>query len=120
MDELWNLIKGKPGLEVSATNFPLVAGSKALHHLIPHLMPPIDRRYTADFFGWKNRIQNHPEAMFRDTFPRLVSLAKRIDTPANKHLGSSFNTSLTKILDNAIVGYMWRLKKNDADFFEED
>ena len=104
--DLWQLIKGDTGIKVSATKSPLVAGSKVLHHLIPDLMPPIDRTYTAKFFMWKNRMQKEPERMFRDTFPRLVRLARKIDIPAEKHLGAGFNTSLTKILDNAIVGFI--------------
>ena len=104
--DLWELIKGDTGIKVSASTSPLVAGSKALHHLIPNLMPPIDRTYTANVFVWKNRMQNAPEEMFRDTFPRLVQLARKIEIPALKHIGSGFNTSLTKILDNAIVGYI--------------
>jgi len=106
VDDLWKLLKGDTGINVSATNFPLVAGSKVLHHLIPNLMPPIDRTYTASFFVWKNRMQNEPKEMFRDTFPRLVHLAQKIELPAKKHLGSGFNTSLTKALDNAIVGFI--------------
>ena len=55
---------------------------------------------------WKNRMQKEPEEMFRDTFPRLVRLAGHIEIPAKKHLGAGFNTSLTNILDNAIVGFI--------------
>ena len=111
--DLWQLIKGDAGIRVSTTNSPLVAASKVLHHLIPSLMPPIDRTYTAEFFVWKNRMQDCPEEMFRDVFPRLVSLAKTIEVPAQRHLGAGFNTSLTKIMDNAIVGFI-RLRKSNA------
>lgn len=106
VSDLWELISGKTGIKISATNSPLVAGTKVLHHLIPHLLPPIDRTYTAQFFVWKNRMQHDPEEMFRDTFPRLAQLARKIEAPSQKHLGSGFHTSLTKILDNAIVGFI--------------
>ena len=51
-------------------------------------------------------MQKCPEEMFRDTYPRLVALAKQIEVPSKKHLGTGFNTSLTKVLDNAIVGFI--------------
>ena len=28
----------------------MVAETKALHHLLPHLIPPVDRTYTVRFF----------------------------------------------------------------------
>lgn len=31
-----------------------MAGSKTLHHLLPDLVPPIDREYTRPFFGLHN------------------------------------------------------------------
>jgi hypothetical protein len=37
-------------LRVSTSATRIVAGSKALHHVLPNLVPPIDRQYTFQFF----------------------------------------------------------------------
>jgi hypothetical protein len=36
-------------ISASATDSRLVAGTKTLHHLLPDLLPPMDRRYTDGF-----------------------------------------------------------------------
>jgi hypothetical protein len=38
------------GLRVSISNSTLVAHAKTLAHILPHLLPPIDRQYTVRFF----------------------------------------------------------------------
>lgn len=38
-------------LVVSMSGAQLVAATKVLHHIIPDLLPPMDRRYTLAFFG---------------------------------------------------------------------
>ena len=32
----------------------LVSGTKALHHVLPQLVFPVDREYTQTFFAWHN------------------------------------------------------------------
>jgi hypothetical protein len=36
-------------VKVSASQTQIVAGSKFLHHLLPDLVPPMDRQYTFTF-----------------------------------------------------------------------
>jgi len=103
VQSLWQVIDA---IEVSATESKVVAGSKSLHHLLPNLVPPIDREYTAKFFLWRNQMQYRQREMFSDVFPRLVQLAKDIAGPVASYIGSGFNTSLPKVVDNAIVGFM--------------
>ena len=102
-ESLWGIMEA---IEVSATESKIVAGSKTLHHLLPNLVPPIDRVHTAEFFLWRNRMQYKQREMFSDIFPRLVQLAKSIAGRVNTYLGRGFNTSLPKIVDNAIVGFI--------------
>jgi hypothetical protein len=102
-DSLWGVIND---LSVSATESKIVAGSKTLHHLLPDLVPPIDREYTAEFFLWRNQMQYKQREMFLDVFPRLVALAKNIEGQIHSYIGRGFNTSLPKIVDNAIMGFM--------------
>jgi hypothetical protein len=82
----------------------LVSGSKALHHVLPELVSPIDREYTQTFFGWHNpEFQNNPRDCFNLIFLSLADLAKKIK-PAHL-VGEGWMSSPAKILDNAIIGY---------------
>ena len=82
----------------------LVSGTKALHHVLPKLIFPIDREYTQTFFGWHNpEFQNNPRDCFMVAFLALAGLAKTVK-PA-RLVGEGWMSSPAKILDNAIVGY---------------
>jgi hypothetical protein len=50
--ELWRLIES---LKIVDNAAPIVSGTKALHHVLPELVPPMDRAYTQTFFLWHNR-----------------------------------------------------------------
>ena len=100
---LWRIVES---LEVSATESKIVAGSKTLHHLLPDLVPPIDREYTGKFFLWRNQMQYRQKEMFEDVFPRLVALAKTLAGQVDACVGQGFNTSLTKVVDNALMGFV--------------
>lgn len=39
-------------LDINDNHAKVVVGSKTLHHLLPDLMPPMDRAYTGTFFAW--------------------------------------------------------------------
>ncbi len=43
------------GLKVSISDATIVAHSKALAHILPNLVPPIDRQYTIRFFTQDNK-----------------------------------------------------------------
>lgn len=82
----------------------LVSGSKALHHVLPTLVFPIDREYTQTFFGWHNpEFQYNPRDCFILIFVTLADLATRVHTA--QFVGDLWMSSSTKILDNAIVGF---------------
>jgi len=83
----------------------IVLGSKALRHLLPELVVPIDREYTQRFFGWANpTLQNFPERCFREAFAGFAAIAREAN-PA-QYVGRGWHTSKTKVIDNAIVG-LW-------------
>lgn len=94
-------------LRVSEAEFRVVANTKALHHVLPSLLPPIDRTYTLTFFyGRKNLTVPEPEA-----FLEIYAAFHRIASDNASLIGArsgvgQWNTSETKIIDNAIVGYM--------------
>jgi len=101
--ELWQLIQK---LQVSATNTQIVAGTKALRHILPELVPPIDRKMTGSFFGKRPQAFqgiDEQEKLFRQFFRAFVCLAQK--TAPRQYVGDGWRTSVTKIIDNAIIGF---------------
>jgi hypothetical protein len=92
-------------LDIVGNKARIVPGSKALHHLLPELVVPIDREYTQRFFDWANpTLQYSPERCFQEAFDVFVRIARTAD-PA-QYVGDGWYTSRTKVIDNAIVG-LW-------------
>ena len=106
---LWQAVQA---LSVSATESRVVAGTKALHHLLPDLLPPMDRRYTDGFFLGADRtfnslaFQADPAGAFVEIFPRMVGICRQCRRSFIPRIGSGLHTSPTKCVDNAIVGYI--------------
>jgi hypothetical protein len=82
----------------------LVSGSKTLHHLLPEIIPPMDRAYTQRFFGWHNSQFQYGQAKcFATAYAALVVTARQ--AAPRQYVGTSpWNTSVTKGFDNALVG----------------
>ena len=103
LEAVWNVVRG---IKVSATRTILVASSKALHHFLPRLVPPIDREYTLWFFGYWD-IGGHDRQIFERVFPLLHEVAVRCRTVIHKRIGAHpWYTGSTKVLDCALVGYV--------------
>jgi len=109
VDALWNILSN---LKVSETRTQIVAGSKALHHLLPKLMPPIDREYTTRFFYCEEGVKTvilpsgGEERIFKEIYPFFFEIASRNREVIFQHIGRGFHTSETKVIDNAIVGFV--------------
>jgi len=92
-------------LQVSATRTQLVAGSKALHHILPKLVPPVDREYTLRFFF--GNTTNAGLDRFSPIFSAYCHIAQqqkgRILRRLEEH--REWDTSETKVIDSAIVGF---------------
>jgi len=99
---LWRLIDD---VRVSKARNPIVSGSKTFHHLLPELVPPIDREYTRPFFMFRSTyFQHNPEKVFPYIWEKFASIAQR--TNLKMYINRAvWNTSITKIMDNAIIGY---------------
>jgi hypothetical protein len=52
-------------------------------------------------------ISKGDEDTFRDVYPALVEIATRAGDHLKVNDRSPMNTSRTKIIDNAIIGYVW-------------
>jgi len=105
-ERIWQVISG---LRLGKQATKIVVNSKALHHLLPMLIPPIDREYTVRFFfrnpsAW--RIDREAE-QFREMYSWMHQIALRAKVAILDALavGEGMDTSETKVIDNAIVGY---------------
>src|SRR5262249_6245168 len=92
-----------PGGEIVDNNTRIVPGSKALHHLLPELIVPIDRAYTQTFFRWQNpRFQYEQASCFQQAFAAFAEIARRVHPV--QYVSDGWNSSRTKVIDNALVG----------------
>jgi hypothetical protein len=105
--KLWALIAGLDvvvntrGEKVSA---PIVSGTKTLLHIMPDLVPPMDREYTQAFFGWHNpEFQYRQEYCFRYIYNSLATIARKVKP--SKYIGTGWHSSTAKLLDSALVGF---------------
>jgi len=101
----------------------LVAHSKIMHFLIPDLVPPMDKGNIIFFFygSWKitkrgKKYKYTP--LIKDEEEIFVEVMKQFQNIANKlNLGkrdliSEWDTSIPKLIDNAIIGYNKHEEKN--------
>ena len=104
---VWEILRE---LKVGIGKTLLVANSKALHHLLPDLVPPIDRNYTLNFFVGRPYIRRGRDAdYFRALFPLFREIAINCQTDIRARIRTppdGMNTSVTKVIDNAILGFM--------------
>jgi hypothetical protein len=101
--DLWILLSS---LTISIAEAQIVANSKVLHHLLPKLVPPIDRTYTFHFFYNRNMLTITEEEAFKEMFLRFHEIAIANRDLIKRLVGQGWNTSETKVIDNAIVGYV--------------
>lgn len=101
-DRVWDLITT---IEIVDNEARIVAMTKTLHHILPDLVPPVDRAYTGTFLRWQiPEFQNRQQEIFISAWSAIQRCAR--GAPVVQYVGSHpWNTSLTKVIDNAIVGY---------------
>ena len=101
---LWPLMK---------SNSKLVATSKVMHFLLPHLILPMDREYTMKFFKKtlptikskedSNNIEKE-FLIFEHVLREVNYISKHVD--CSKYVDEYFSSTIPKIIDNAIVSYV--------------
>jgi hypothetical protein len=110
------------GLKLSISDATIVAHSKVLAHILPNLIPPIDRQYTIRFFTQDNkkfftdagkyRMINIPKGLavqfehFKRYTGRMKTLFDQCDCNMFTVDKKSFNTSYPKIMDNLIMAFV--------------
>lgn len=114
---------------VSISNSKIVGNSKTLAHILPDLVPPIDRQYTIRFFTNEPKSSNNSKGLyktlanfngieseqkyFRHIFDKTLEFTQHIKNDKQVFLDNSFNTSYPKIFDNLIMAYI-KSEKNIA------
>jgi len=86
----------------------IVGCSKTLHNLLPDLVPPIDGEYTLRFFyGSKSYNPGREDKKFEEIFENYWSICKKLSLTERDYLDKGeFTTSIPKLIDNAIVGFI--------------
>jgi len=102
-------------LTVSIAEARIVANSKVLHHILPELVPPIDRTYTYDFFYNRNMLSISEEDAFAEMLTRLHRIAAKHKEMLHSAVGTGWYSSQTKIVDNALVGYVIEVLRVEED-----
>lgn len=100
---IWRIVES---LNVSVAEARIVANSKALHHVLPNLVPPIDREYTFRFFYGRNNLSIDESEAFQEMYVELDRIARSNLGAIRKYIGHGWHTGHAKVVDNAIVGYM--------------
>ena len=108
-------------LHISVSESQMVSSSKALHHILPNLIPPIDRKFSAGFMGvtnWptyyyckdedkKKQKKIEFEKRLAERFiTKMKTFIEKHREKMEKYLNHCFNTSLPKIFDNLIVAFI--------------
>jgi len=115
-DRVWRIIRSLDIVFSRQTGRPtqskIVGGTKALHHVLPELIPPVDRKYTGFFlnrtesYHYQNPVQE--TETFRLAFESFRVIASSV-SPVQYVGRHPWNTSRTKVIDNGIVGFVRRL-----------
>jgi hypothetical protein len=114
VNKVWSIIFG---LKVSTSETHIVAGSKALHHVLPNLVPPIDREYTASFFIGSSLQYIGEEQAFREMWPFFSEIGSKCTVQIHDSIerGGFMATGPAKVIDNAIIGFTKRHKLENLD-----
>lgn len=109
-EAIWEVIST---LRIGVGATRIVSGSKALHHVLPELVPPVDREYTIRFFLHNKNLSQGDEAAFLEMFPYFHRICTQCRDRIEARIGRGMSTSSTKVTDNAIVGFVRTRLKAD-------
>jgi hypothetical protein len=115
-------------LRVSISNATIVAHSKVLAHILPNLLPPIDRQYTIRFFTQDNKkfftnsgqyklvsLPDGIEKQYEDYVKYCINIKEILDKCNLQEFEinpNTFNTSYPKIIDNVLMAFVKNVQKS--------
>jgi hypothetical protein len=101
INRLWQLVST---IAIVDTKSRIVSVTKALHHLLPDLVVPIDRAWTGAFFAWSMpTFDIRPEQVFRSAYEAFFDIARAVRPET--YVGEGWRSSPAKVIDNGVVGY---------------
>jgi hypothetical protein len=109
-------------LQIMKSRRRIVGVSKAMHFLLPDLVMPIDSTYTMPYFYGTNKYRDKAEKEFQtflDIFTKTHRIIKNLKLTNNDVDGEKWNTSVPKLIDNAIIGFV-RTFENYFTQFKKD
>ncbi|MGD0309877.1 MAG: hypothetical protein ABSC02_11370 [Acidobacteriota bacterium] len=114
-DQKWALLrKIFQGIKIMASGTSLVGHSKVMHHMMPNIVPPIDREYTLRYLRGKTTITNNLDQewlILREIVSDFfipVACDPGLNLKASKWITSPeeypWDTSILKVVDNLVIG----------------
>lgn len=106
------------GLNIMKTKRRMVGVSKTMHFLLPDLVLPIDGKFTMIYFYGNNKYSDNPDSeskTFKDIFIKSSTIAHNLKLTEKDVDGNNWNTSVPKLIDNAIIGYLTYLYEHGAE-----
>lgn len=104
-------------LEVMQTKARIVGVSKTLHFLLPNLVMPIDRNNILDLLYLGAPYSADPQKEFRIFWGILTEynlLCKNLALSTKDVDNKGWNTSIPKIIDNALISFLDQLLKGNV------
>ena len=101
-------------LKVMQTQARIVGVSKTLHFLLPNLVMPIDRGNILSLLYLGSKYSANPEREFQcftEIFEEYQELCHKLDLSVRDVDGVGWNSSIPKMIDNALIGFLSELLK---------
>lgn len=111
----WLLLKKIfDGIHIMQSETRLVGNSKVMAHLVPNIIPPIDRAYTLKFLKGNTMIKNdasHEWSMMKDIISEFfipvaedAAFSAHAEQWINDQQTYPWDTSIFKVIDNLLIG----------------
>ncbi len=114
-EQQWRVLKLIfQGIRIMATGTSLVGNSKVMHHMLPNIVPPIDREYTLRYLRGNTNISNNLDSewelmkeIIKDFF---IPIACDQDFIQQARIWMAhqeeypWDTSVFKVIDNLVIG----------------
>lgn len=101
-------------INVMASSTRLIGNSKVMHHMLPNIIPPIDRQYTLMYLKNNKNLSNNLDFEWKtmreiiEFFFIPITCNQEFKSKAEKWMANkntfSWDTSLLKIVDNLVIG----------------
>jgi len=92
---------------IMKTNSSLIGVAKTLHHFLPYLLMPVDRKYIINLLHQIDDIDLRPALQWENfiTYWRCIKVSHRLADLAIEHIDErTMDTSITKVIDNSLIG----------------